>query len=135
MKALEDQVCSLENGQKLAELGVKVNSYFKYEGVFYRSNANISTPDFYELHPPIGGRKSGYYYGYGISAYTVAELGQMLNIKGLAPEFGTTCCGGWWCCCKDYYGFERTEADARALMLIWLIENGHIDVEELNKGA
>jgi len=132
---LEKQVCSLENSKKLHELGVKQNSHF---GWCVRSEP---------AHPPYLvdiAYTPGYRYEY-TPAYTVAELGEMLrllntditvnqwdhgnghvNIEGIAAQYNhdsstiieSQCFG--------------TEADARALMLIWLIENRHVDVGELN---
>jgi hypothetical protein len=113
----------------IKSLGVTRGSYLKYEGVFYKSSADNFTPDFYELHSPIGSRTKGYYYGYGIPAYNSSELGEML------PDYVSTTRkneegSSWWC---EYevmdgerrgmiYSWGDTEAEARADMLIMLIK-------------
>jgi hypothetical protein len=122
---LENQVCSLENGKKLAELGVTMDSYFvwietvdynyKAEGFFKvlkRGSAGI-----YQLHAP---------------AYTVAELGEMLPDGDITTRRGTK---RFHCetMTFNHYTIEYTEADARAQMLIWLLENGFITAQEINK--
>lgn len=63
---LEDQVVSLELAKKLKELGVKQESYFKYEE---RENGHV---EIYHSKPTSCAHK---YY----SALTVAELGEMLH--------------------------------------------------------
>jgi hypothetical protein len=113
---LEDQVCSLENSKKLDELGVKVESYFTW------------------LSDPIRGDRvqmRGLMADSVSPAYTVAELGEMLpdEIAGYREN------NLWVSECPDsdfLYKESKTEADARALMLIWLIENKHVDAKELN---
>lgn len=117
---LEQQVCSLELAKKLKELGVKQESLF-----YWYSLINSWRID---------NKKSN---ESDISAFTVAELGEMLpsQIKymGYVYEFVMTknwTKKGWY---ANYEKLENkvrgmiegvdTEADARAKMLIYLLEN------------
>ncbi|MDR3473439.1 MAG: hypothetical protein P4M09_17410 [Devosia sp.] len=70
-----------------------------------------------------------------INAYTVAELGEMLP---LSCESGKNDACDWYCATiannlgwKEETFTENTEADARAKMLIYLIENKLVDVSAL----
>lgn len=60
---LEQQVCSLELSKRLKELGVKQNSHFSWEELFGKPE--------YRLDVTIHGE-------HRVSAFTVAELGEML---------------------------------------------------------
>jgi len=125
------QVTSLELSKKLMELGVPQHSCFywncKDEKVVYNKHLGVAPIDF--------GR------GY-VSAFTVAELGEMLPDS--ITENGQTalletrrCNGGWYIRYITIYRNSviipahrqligdpnETEADARAKMLIYLIEN------------
>ena len=109
---LEQQVCSLQLAAWLKELGVKQNSYFAWcNGVIPRQHIYGSQR---EAAP---------------SAFTVAELGEMLPpITYSRRKHGYPNGNG-----KDEWAVSRypkprtlhaaTEADARAKMLIYLIEN------------
>ena len=73
-------------------------------------------------------------------AYTVGELGQMLIREMHRIRISRSSENQWVyylyeeCTGKMYQvKYADTEADARGLMLCWLIENGHLDVEEINK--
>lgn len=132
---LEQEVCSLELAKRLKELGVKQESYF-----FYRHNEKGN----YELcedegefcHHKIIPEE------HGISAFTVAELGELLPWyiesgflkhpkKWLKIEkWGNVDGSTEWN--VNYYNefigdiiakIDSTEADARAKMLIYLLEN------------
>ena len=121
---LKDEVCSLELGQKLKELGVKQKSLFYW--------CKIRNKNKWELRPEI--RVFGveifrnkYYDLPEISAFTVAELGEML-IDGRS---GNEMPRGFWCSHKNDDGeqqWAKTEANARAKMLIHLIENNFISI-------
>ena len=116
---LENQVCSLELAQKLKSLGVKQESLFQHnllekEDVYRITYGNPRTNTF--------GRK----FIDTVSAFTVAELGEMLpkgcfTTKTESEEFP------WRCEYKGGYGITAsgadTEADARAKMLCYLLEN------------
>lgn len=117
---LESQVTSLEISKRLKELGVKQESFFHWCGL---KNYNIQYGNFV-------------YMGDVVSAFTVAELGEMLP-RGFrsgrcSPKFqrkkGAYKAYNW----HDGYGtlekidkdfFADTEADARGKMLIYLLEN------------
>ena len=122
---LEDQVVSLELAKRLKELGVRQH------GEFYWCNPENSKGEL------IGDkwvvyRKDGYtVLDDDPSAFTVAELGEMLPwtvyTRRTADESKA---GRIWNCFhnprKDEFFSEcdLTEADARAKMLIYLIEKG-----------
>lgn len=113
---LEDQVCSLELAKKLKELGVKQKSLFSWvEILAFDAGWKIEM-----VHAPVT----------GISAFTVAELGEMLpaEIDGYFIEYWNN----HWQGGINYMVSHKTEgsvsalteADARAKMLIHLIEKG-----------
>ncbi len=129
---LNQQVCSLDLAKRLKELGVKQESFF----FWYQDN--LRTGD-----EPLG-RGHVYNAGENFSAFTVAELGEMLPwmlehkghkhvlyietldgafaVKylswGRPDDHAVHVMPGWTC--------ELTEADARAAMLIYLLENKFI---------
>lgn len=124
---IQDQVSSLELSKKLKELGVKQESlyYWCSPGIDWRTNGE------WELYP------AGYVSSAslisveerGVSAFTVAELGEMLpsECKSYRPKQGEF---KWECELYDISGKGyrscsggETEANARAKMLIYLIEN------------
>lgn len=127
---LESQVVSLELAKRLKELGVKQESLFYWRGV---SNNTAPEPenwyyswrvvDNLETVPSHSNNARLRQY----SAHTVAELGEML--KGEAMPFWNERLQKWeyelvkgaWISCD-------TEADARAKVLIYLIENKLITV-------
>jgi len=120
---LENQVCSLELAKKLKELGVKQESLF-YWFVYKNKYNELST----------GLKKGGGHGKSRFSAFTVAELGEMIINKkfGLPfledyPHENDIC----WKFLNPYTEFAEdkrvigrlsdiTEADARAIMLIHL---------------
>lgn len=131
------QVVSLELAQRLKELGVKQESLYWWAE--YRHGHNQPewqwriTDSLYE----------GDYdhYRNQLSAFTVAELGEMLPhyLDADVALFLRICKRGpsTWDVCyetKDHEakqfpdGTADTEADARAKMLIYLIENGLMKV-------
>ena len=137
---LQQQVCSLDLARKLKELGVKQESYFWWVqstlGSWHIWNENpnaISYPDLVF-----------------VSAFTVAELGEMLHDENLIINTMSTSPGGephQWCVSladhiehiqahskkhkegisevyhNEHVEIEDTEADARAKMLCYLLEN------------
>lgn len=120
MIALENQVTSLALSLRLKELGVKQESYFWWgqseiddEPLVYHDCLNRA------LREPT------------YSAFTVAELGEMLTKSGhgsmpaYSDQQNDT---GWYRHVQGDVVVADTEADARAKMLIYLIENKLITV-------
>jgi hypothetical protein len=116
---LEDQVCSLELAKQLRELDVKQESLFCYQPIENEKPSvwprNFNLDEF--AHPSEDER---------IAAYTVAELGELL------PEWSEILKRAkkdWVCIVRhkisdlNDHSFGKTEADARAKMLIHLLEN------------
>ncbi len=111
---LEDQVCSLELAKKLKELGVKQNSLFRW----VKSELNGK---------PIIVRNRHYRKTLAF-AYSVAELGEILIEHG--HNFFPYFCDQAEMKCYVFnfgpypnYVSGQTDADFRAKMLIYLIEN------------
>ena len=106
---LEKQVCSLELAKKLKELGVKQESLW-----FYNSKTM-------KLQRGFSAHTSNKGMTWSISAFTVAELGEMLPSGYYSIREGSV----WECWLRN--GTQKveasTEADARAKMLIYLLEN------------
>jgi hypothetical protein len=128
---LKDQVCSFELAKRLKELGVRQESLFYWsidkesqkeelivwnlKNKFCANQSNlydtcIKFPEYYDL----------------FSAFTVSELGAMLpywteSVKRLKDD--------WVCIFRNKHNdtndhsFAETEANARAKMLIYLINN------------
>lgn len=116
---LEKQVCNLDLAKRLKELGVKQESLFWW----HESRTNRSEKTGFES------LKTGKFYLHqskgDYSAFTVAELGEMLPDKYRSFRASA---GYWECRFTDEQGYETssggdTEADARAKMLIYLLEN------------
>ena len=113
---LEDQVVSLELAKKLKELGAKQESAFywsRINGKFVQLLAERECQ--YELTENDGVER--------FSAYTVAELGQELIIGTDTMWDGQK----WQVSFGDHERAwsvrDDSEADARAKMLVYLIEN------------
>lgn len=127
---LENQVCTLEQSDKLRKLGVVANS--THEWLCCMPDKTGEKWEYivsYKEFPP-----SGLNTEYMGDAYTVAELGVMLP----AGKYDT--CGwsdGWRIYTEDGHDAIgdvtfSSEADARASVLIYLLENKHITAEEVN---
>lgn len=114
---LEDQVCSLKLAKRLKELGVK------QESQFYWINPPNAFP-WYLRWIKTNGRPSQTMLddGRAVSAFTVAELGEML------PDIETYKVSNAWNIKNPMEGNPGVsgyvEADARAKMLIYLLEKG-----------
>lgn len=106
---LERQVVSLELAQKLKKFGVKQESLFGWYGY-----SVLPTNDELEVASADN--------GIGISAFTVAELGEILPQRVSSYRYER-----WTCTMTNPSEMitytADTEADARAKMLIYLIEN------------
>ena len=118
---LEKQVCSLELAKKLKELGVKTPSIFHWEMVKgpYRRNGGTWELSSDDRHPDLP--------DYVCSAFTVAEMGELLPIKfeqsKWEKEFIVRFPVGHDLYRAGIRQFGKTEADARAKMLVYLLEN------------
>lgn len=125
------QVVSLELSKRLKELGVKQESLWywrldEYANSFLELSPTISTDTM------LARNKTGKNYQY-FSAFTVAEIGEMLPDGHATWQFrfgkehSNTGWHGRHIDNGDTFGFNRntspTEADARAKMLISLLEN------------
>lgn len=125
---IEDGVSNLKLSKRLAELGVLQDSI--WEWILFDNGSEIEMNPFKlclgEDYPvDRNGRQRHIFQK--VSAYTVAELGEVLRKSGLVwsthPEQGIVefedARGKW---IKQATG-GRTEANIRASMLIYLIEN------------
>lgn len=141
---LSDQCVNLELSKRLKELGCQQDS------LFYINNNN-------EITIPIkvdGVIVTG--LGEHYSAYTVAELGALIPFTIEHKDEGTLFCNQmigytkhgyhpaihyttsddnskYGCACVVQDFSDDNEANARAKMLIWLIENGHINISNETK--
>lgn len=124
---LELQVVSLELAKRLKELGVKQESLYCWAFPLYSQRCRL------HWHEKLTVREWG---GATISAFTVAELGEMLplliDVDGTLTswEGSKSGDGSWETWLEDGKGNMiaskfvcETEADARAKMLIYLLEN------------
>lgn len=134
---LENQVCSLEHAKKLKELGVKQESLWWW-GITKKDKAFVLWDTF---HKNQFYREEDYFV---YSAFTVAELGEMLPPLVKIEEAPSL--NKYFLMHYDIRKSETiislknytsgvyllfkcdTEANARAKMLIWLIENKKHDV-------
>jgi hypothetical protein len=138
----EREVVSLELAQKLRDLGVKQESLFEYRLFDFGGEMVWSKPLFVGEVPKKLGSAD---VGFGVcSAFTVAELGEMLPAKVNGgylrigkrdkDDFAVWYEGDEIEDIED--GYLETvdavggcgEADARAKMLIYLLENGLVKV-------
>lgn len=124
---LENQVCSLELAKKLKELGVKQESLFYWTDDMAEILDNGHEKRIYRvnIYPVAQAKLKGKVYKFTkISAFTVAELGEMFGRQfDTHKSFDDNVeWVGWFS--GDVHIFRaKTEADVRAKMLIYLIEN------------
>lgn len=130
---LESQVCSLDLAKRLKELGVKQESYFEYYkgiggGMYLGDTAESMNNAIF-----LGNTTAPQFERY--SAFTVAELGELLPDDYIVIKEKDK----WeaWKLLRPNYELEtlhplqielENEADARAEMLIYLLENKLISV-------
>jgi hypothetical protein len=135
---LEDQVCSLELAIKLKELGVKKDTQFYWCNIESIGTHVILDNELWIIAhvSQITALSENWY-----SAFTVAELGEML--PGIFNKNGNRFYLSMDCDKCPYYedmpkteeiysGMDKdndSEADARAKMLIYLIENKLIEIK------
>ena len=111
---MENQVCSLDLARKLKELGVKQESLFYYQGQQKEFDKGFGY--ILELGKVLNWKGAVF-----LSAFTVAELGEMIYpifFSGISKRSD-----GTWGIESEHYEVRTTEADARAKVLIYLIEN------------
>lgn len=118
---LKDQVCSLELAKKLKELEVKQESLWYYENGELFIWDDSGNP---ELEPD---------WDNCFSAFTIAELGEIMKGKGMGvTAYSTLGRGEWWVRggtwdvgSQKYEGLETDKiwANALAKMLVYLLEN------------
>lgn len=133
---ISKQVCTLEQAKKLSQMGISQNSFLEHckkvnRDWYIRNRPTIDTADFKETY----------------AAYSVAELGMMLStIEYEAWGFSILMC--WYSHTEEkwsaglrnvrdekykYTGSAETEAESRAGLLIYLIENGFTTSVEVNE--
>lgn len=143
---LEQQVVSLELAKQLEELDIEQDSLFYWCSYTHFVEGEMVTDWMLESKESM--KVKGLDVGLTYSAFTVAELGEMLPLHIMLGKLKLTMAKS-----HNYNGdfysvgyfplkdrdsldinlqhdsaifFERNEADARAKMLIWLIEEGYI---------
>lgn len=145
---VENQVCTLEQAKKLRQLGVVQQGIWTW--VFPALSKMLSTTYgvyHYSHAKEIIDENEGTEFDHDCaSAYTVAELGQMLPDWMLRNDIdadmkagramGVWPTGSNWGARMDR-GYQcewfPTEAEARAYLLIKLIESKLVTIEEVNK--
>jgi hypothetical protein len=150
---VQSQVCSLSQAIALEQKGIIQNSLFYHlelpETVYRKESMVIADK---------GELESATHKGHYFSAFNVAELGVMLpdsggKLKGLAQATTGRCFGGddngkpQYFCKYPYDDFDKekdhptgdhdnffapSEAQARAEMLIYLLEKNYTTPEEVN---
>jgi len=134
---LEDQVCSLKLSKKLKELGVEQKSNWYW--VHHTAFTFEQKPKLAEGWNLIYKDKMSPYREMVFSTFTVAELGEMLPIDIVSGLTSNSSVGGYGCLDLIEFGsaachhksemmkkpefIAKTEANARAKMLIYLLEN------------
>ena len=106
-----------EVSKRLKELGVKHKSYFRWQ-VWHDPNTGKKRKELV--------MEGGYTFGGIYPAFSGAELGEMLP-SGMSESYKLVR-GGWMVSSHPYGKSKKTqegntEADARAKMLIYLLEN------------
>lgn len=127
---LEQQVVSLEVAQRLKELGVKQESLFHWTRSHTRKSGELKADSKYYL---AFNKNKKHFSDYEFSAFTVAELGEMLPdyCQTVTMEESSRTQGKYKCydstvenwTMRDIKFYADTEADARGKMLIYLLEN------------
>ena len=119
---LENQVCGLDLAKRLKELGVKQESLFWWVDAY--ENYKI-TSEAYNEDWVVRSEKNGFSNisdDKKCSAFTVAELGEMLPENVCWRDYRKGY-GKWGFNWGDFRAEADTEANARAKMLVYLLEN------------
>lgn len=128
---IEQQVCSLGLAKKLKSLGVPQNSLWFWTDCNIKPNVELWDRGYGHIGNKIA------------SAFTTSELGELLpkyldkeEYIILSLDFPHTA-DGWVVYYSDTVNDKecgeceaKTEADARAKLLIWLLENNYIKFEK-----
>lgn len=125
---LEDQVCNLGLSKRLKELGVEQDAYFAWAEL---KRGDIVLWDLDTQRFPRGPNPMERII---CSAFTVAELGEILegDIKRISYSDHFRSWRLYYDIGKEEH-LKGTEADARAKMLIYLLENKLISFDEGRK--
>lgn len=141
MLNLEQQVCSIELANKLKELGVKQESLFYWVCINFEAFSISTEEEFSTINENkliSGGCECctcDDYIKEKYSAFTVAELGELLPYNCISIKIDRKSYKDkkdfYYCYLKELgisneTQFDYKESDARAKMLIYLIENGYI---------
>lgn len=120
---MESHVTSLELSKRLKELGVKQNSIFSWYFYYVETDQEPQTGFTVEYTPTEKLRE-----GTDCSAFLASELGEILPdwVYSVFNEERWDCMGGGF----EFHFTADTECDARAKMLIYLLEQGIINVED-----
>lgn len=119
---IEQQVSSIEQSQKLKELGIVQNSFFYYTVC---PTTLITTYEYSDRHAQLPIKDTSL-----CSAYTVAELGNALTTwldddNNRTPDF-----------INEKYGLNLSQIFNPLMLtdlLIYLLENNHITAEQVNQ--
>ena len=117
---LEEQVCSLKLAKQLKELGVKQVSIFCWCDDSWKQNCGLKNNVAYWVEYNDGGCKEDADI---LSAFTVAELGEMLPRHLIQERPPKSFLIGYVDENIKHFETAKTEADARAKMLIYLLKN------------
>lgn len=122
---LEDQVVSLELAKKLKELGVKQESLFWWHECQRPEDGHVWSyiENYYRIDTDRAFEEV-------VAAFTVAELGEMLPPGRKSWRYTDFDGCKWMCEQVGHHEEAATEADARAKMLIYLIENKLVDPKQ-----
>jgi len=130
---LESQVCTLEQAKKLKALGVIQESLFCFIGDD-NPNPKYNQPHVLYYTPNAWGEVGAGWYDSRIAAFTVAELGVMLDNDCLVERSkAPNTRGKYYVLIKGQTVFFDTEVEALSASLIYWIEDGFTTVEEVNQ--
>jgi len=157
---IEDQVCSIEQAKRLVELGISQNAYFSWVGdeshtVVDPGNEAKNIPMRFgkyvwvDTTDPANSQESDHRQDIALktiaSAFTAAELGEMLTMPRIDGYYNMSCNFSYahnnWSCLIESMDEEgpdlicisaNMEAECKADILIWLLENNYTSSEECN---
>ena len=135
---LEQQVVSLKLAKKLKELGVRQESIWFHQGV--SNNARPEPENWYYSWRIVTSRHNNSYENARTryyAAFTTSELGEMLPwdiviARNIDKQWHITFQANGMTE-KEVHAItsQDNEADGRAKLLIYLIENGHVNAQDL----